>query len=116
MHVCMYVCMYVYFNEWRSDRVMVRLGLKNTLRGWLYAVRMYVCMYVCRLHIRSSNTHTYIPLLRILWHSLERSLLARLRQRLAAACCPPDTYIHCMIQVRTLLKIEYIHLCIVQVN
>ena len=31
---CMYVdvCMYVYFNEWRSDRVLVRLGL-NTLRG-----------------------------------------------------------------------------------
>ena len=36
----MYVCMYVYFNEWRSDRVLVRLGL-NTLIGC-----MYVCMYV----------------------------------------------------------------------
>ena len=38
--------MYVYFNEWRSDRVLVRLGL-NTLIGWLHAVCMYVCMYVC---------------------------------------------------------------------
>ena len=45
--VCMYAyigmyevyveCMYVYFNEWRSDRVLVRLG----------HVCMYVCMYVC---------------------------------------------------------------------
>ena len=38
MYVCMYVCMYVYFNEWRSDRVLVRLGL-DTLIGWLHAVR-----------------------------------------------------------------------------
>ena len=38
MYVCMYVCMYVYFNEWRSDRVLVRLGL-NTLISWLQAVR-----------------------------------------------------------------------------
>ena len=36
--ICMYVCMYVYFNKWRSDRVLVRLGL-NTLIGWLHAVR-----------------------------------------------------------------------------
>ena len=38
MYVCMYVCMYVYFNKWRSDRVLVRLGL-NTLIGWLHVVR-----------------------------------------------------------------------------
>ena len=44
MYICMYdlfiyvVCMYVYFNEWRSDRVLVRLGL-NKLIGWLHAVR-----------------------------------------------------------------------------
>ena len=37
MYVCMYVCMYVYFNEWKSNRVMVRLGL-DTLIG---------CVYVC---------------------------------------------------------------------
>ena len=45
----MYVCMYVYFNEWRSDRVLFRLGL-NRLMSWLHAdVCMYVCtcMYVC---------------------------------------------------------------------
>ena len=40
----MYVCMYVYLNKWRSDRVLVRLGL-NTLIGWLHVV-MYVCMYI----------------------------------------------------------------------
>ena len=28
----LYVCMYVYFNKWRSDRVLVC---------------MYVCMYIC---------------------------------------------------------------------
>ena len=38
IYVCMYVCMYVYFNEWRSDRVLVRLGL-NTLIGWLHVIR-----------------------------------------------------------------------------
>ena len=41
MYVCMYyvnVCMYVYFNKWRSDRVLVRLGL-NTLIGWMHVVR-----------------------------------------------------------------------------
>ena len=28
LYVCMYVCMYVCnYNEWRSDRVLVRLGL-----------------------------------------------------------------------------------------
>ena len=32
MYVCMCVFMYVYFNEWWSDRVLVRLGL-NTLIG-----------------------------------------------------------------------------------
>ena len=31
----MYVCMYVYFNEWRSNMILVQLGLC-----------MYVCMYV----------------------------------------------------------------------
>ena len=41
-NVCMYVCTvcickYVYFNKWRSDRVLVRLGL------------VYVSMYVCML-------------------------------------------------------------------
>ena len=44
MYVCMYVCIsvvYVYFNKWRSDRVLVRLGL-DTLIGWLHVV--YVCM------------------------------------------------------------------------
>ena len=30
--LCMYVCMYVYFNEWSSNRVLVRLGL-DTLIG-----------------------------------------------------------------------------------
>ena len=38
--------MNVYFNKWKSDRVLVRLGL-NTLIGWLHA-SMYVCMYVLR--------------------------------------------------------------------
>ena len=35
LYVCMYACMYVYVNEWRSDRVLVRLG--------------YVCMYVLNI-------------------------------------------------------------------
>ena len=45
VYVCMYVCMYVCINEWRSDRVLVRLGL-DTLIGWLQ-LDMYVCTYVC---------------------------------------------------------------------
>ena len=36
--------MYVYFNEWRSNRVLVRLGLDNLI-GWLQ-LYMYVCMYM----------------------------------------------------------------------
>ena len=43
-YICMYVCMYVYLNKWRSDRVLVRLGL-NTLIGCMY-VCIYVCMYI----------------------------------------------------------------------
>ena len=45
-YVCMYVskylfiCYYVYFNEWRSNRVLVRLRLDS-----LIGVIMYVCMY-----------------------------------------------------------------------
>ena len=54
MYVCMFVCMYVYFNEWSTDRVLVRIGL-NTLIGWrnvcmyvcMYVLCVYVCMYVC---------------------------------------------------------------------
>ena len=62
MYVCMYVCMYVYrhtqvsycvttyhhsmyiyFNEWRFNRVLVRLGLDTS-------ACMYVCMYVMGIH------------------------------------------------------------------
>jgi hypothetical protein len=32
MYVCMYACMYVYFSEWNSNRVLVRIGL-NALIG-----------------------------------------------------------------------------------
>ena len=41
MYVCVCMCMYVcvYFNEWRSDRVLVRLGLNKY-------VYVCVCMYV----------------------------------------------------------------------
>ena len=45
-----YVCMEVYFTDWSSNRVLVRLGL-DTLIGWQqldskYIFPMYVCMYV----------------------------------------------------------------------
>ena len=46
MYVCMYVCcMYVYFNEWMSVRVLVRLGFDGLI-NCMY-VYMYECMYVC---------------------------------------------------------------------
>ena len=32
--VCMYVCMYVYFNEWGSNKVLVRLGLDTLIGCW----------------------------------------------------------------------------------
>ena len=47
----MYVCMYVYILKcmymWRSNRVLVRLGL-DTLIGIIVCIIacMYVCMYV----------------------------------------------------------------------
>ena len=31
MYACMYVCMYVYFTDWRSTRVLVRLGLDTLI-------------------------------------------------------------------------------------
>ena len=34
LYVCMHIKAYVYFNEWRSDRVLVRLGF-NKLISWL---------------------------------------------------------------------------------
>ena len=47
IYVCMFVCMYIYFNEQRSIRVLVRLGL-DTLINWqqLDNVCMYICLYV----------------------------------------------------------------------
>ena len=33
IYTCMYVCIYVYFNEWSSNRILVRLRL-NTLIGY----------------------------------------------------------------------------------
>ena len=70
LYVCIYVCVYVYFNEcmqapmyvylnkWRSDRVMVRLGLN------VYFIRVE-CMYVCMktqicTYVLIGNKHIYI--------------------------------------------------------
>ena len=36
------VCMYIYFNEWRSVRVLVRLGMDGLINCCIY-----ICMYVC---------------------------------------------------------------------
>ena len=33
-----YIGMYVYLNKWKSNRVLVQLGL-DTLIGWLHAIR-----------------------------------------------------------------------------
>ena len=54
------VCMYVYFNEWRSDRVPVRLGLDTLIEldnKYIVCLCMYVCMCVRRLlgHGRSGG-------------------------------------------------------------
>ena len=40
------VYMYVYFNEWRSNRVLVRLGLDT------YVFSKYVCMYVFSMYVQ----------------------------------------------------------------
>ena len=37
----MYVCMYVYLNEWRSVRVLVRLGLDSWI-NWLLLDNQYI--------------------------------------------------------------------------
>ena len=54
MHACMYVwmdvcgCMYVNLNEWRSVKVLGRLGLDSlyVCIMWMFLC-MYVCMYAC---------------------------------------------------------------------
>ena len=45
MYVCMYVCvcMYVYFNEWRSNRVLARLVWDKYVAVCITNVCMYVC-------------------------------------------------------------------------
>ena len=45
VNVCMYGWMDVYFYEWRSNRVLVRLGW-DTLIGCLH-VCLYLCMCAC---------------------------------------------------------------------
>ena len=61
MYVCMHIdlekmdtSIYVYFNKWRSDRVLVRfvcmyvnLEQMDTIRYVCMYVCKYVCMYVC---------------------------------------------------------------------
>ena len=54
----MKVCIYVYFNKWRSNRVLVRLGLDTSI-GWLQLDNKYIviCMYVCMYLSRSEAKH-----------------------------------------------------------